>query len=140
MNGGLEMSSVGALYKPKAVTRAVNLFSLAVVVGVATVAADFFYFKSGLLETAPMAVFAVIYALATALIMMVSNRIAFARLVFLGLYVIVLLPAVYQIMAMLEKDMVVAMLLVAQVVLAAIGFFFLFRQHATLWFGGADAG
>ncbi|MEN3952658.1 hypothetical protein [Iodidimonas sp. SYSU 1G8] len=134
------MSSVGALYKPKAVSRAVNLFSLAVVVGVAMVAADFFHFRSGLLETAPLAVFAVIYALATALTMMVSSRMGFARLVFLGLYLIVLVPAIYEILAMLEKNVVIALLLGAQLVLAAIGFLYLFRRHATLWFGDAGNG
>ena len=128
------MGTASAPQKPQAVVTAINLLWAALAVGLVKMLMDF----SNLSVVAPAAFtsFVVIFtfALIGFLILRISAGRNWARITFLVMFIIGVLPALPMVLSEFSRSAVVGALSVAQTGLQVYALFLLFTQPGSSWF------
>jgi hypothetical protein len=128
------METQNAVQKPQSVSTAVNLLWASMAVGLVKMLMDF----SNLSAVAPAAftnfVLVFTFALNAFLIFKISAGRNWARITFLVMFVIGMLPTLPLMLGELSRSPVVGALSVAQVGLHVYALFLLFTQPGSVWF------
>lgn len=128
------METVPALHKPQAVVTAVNLLWASLAVGLVKMLMDF----SNLSAVAPAAftnfVLFFTFALIGFLIFKISAGRNWARITFLVMFIIGVLPTLPIVLGEFSRSAVVGALSVAQIGLQVYALFLLFTQPGSSWF------
>lgn len=128
------METVAAAQKPQAVVTAINLLWASLAVGLVKMLLDF----SNLSAVAPAAftnfVLIFTFALIGILIFKISAERNWARITFLVMFVIGVLPTLPIVLGEFSRSPVVGALSVAQIGLQVYALFLLFTQPGSSWF------
>ncbi|MEQ1535132.1 MAG: hypothetical protein ABL923_04580 [Burkholderiaceae bacterium] len=128
------METQNAVQKPQPVATAVNLLWASMAVGLVKMLMDFSYLSA----VAPAAftnfVLVFTFALIAFLIFKISVGRNWARITFLVMFVIGMLPTLPLMLGELSRSPVVGALSVAQVGLQVYALFLLFTQPGSVWF------
>lgn len=128
------METKNAVQKPQSVATAVNLLWASLAVGLVKMLMDF----SNLSAVAPAAftnfVLVFTFALIAFLIFKISAERNWARITFLVMFVIGMLPTLPLMLGEFSRSPVVGALSVAQVGLQVYALFLLFTQPGSVWF------
>ena len=128
------METQNVVQKPQSITTAANLLWASLVVGLAKMLMDF----SNLATLAPAAftnfVLVFTFAVIAFLIFKISAGRNWARITFLVMFVIGMLPTLPLMLAEFSRSPVVGALSVAQVGLQVYALFLLFIQPGSVWF------
>ncbi len=130
------MGSGGVLYRSKSVSLALNLFSLAIFAGLVMTGMDFLHYHSIMLEWFPYAYRAIVCGVILLGMLLVSQRMGWARYLLAVLYAGALLFGGKMVLDMMSREMTLAILGFVQLVLLGIGVAVLFRPNASIWFKG----
>ena len=130
------MGNIGILYRPKSVGLALNLFSLAIFIGLLMTGLDAFNYHSVMLEWFPIATRAIVCGVILVGMLLISRRMGWSRYLLVLLYLAALFFGGKIALGMMNREMVLAGLAFAQLALLGIGLAVLFQGHANNWFKG----
>jgi hypothetical protein len=130
------MGISGVLYRPKSVGLTMNLFSLAILLGLIMTGLDFPHYHSVMPEWLPIGTRAIVCGVILLGMLLVSRRMGWARYLLVLLYAAALFWGGKIALGMMNREMVLAGLAFAQLALLGIGLAVLFQTRANTWFKG----
>jgi len=125
--------------RPSSVGLAIKLLWASLAVGVIKILIDFQYLSA--MANAALVGFVLVFTLALTgfLILMISTRRNWARIVFLIIFLLGLLPTLPVILTEFSRSPVAGILVVLQIGLQVYALFLLFTKPGAAWFRKADA-
>jgi hypothetical protein len=124
------------LYRPKSVGLALNLFSLAIIAGLVMTGMDFLHYHSIMLEWFPYTARAIVCGVVVLGMLMVWQRWGWSRYLLVALYAAALFFGGKMVLAMMNREMVLAVAGFVQLALLGVGIAILFKASANTWFNG----